>query len=82
MRETQIDAPVGLFGRFARMTVEFDRSVEGRRVWAQSLAGDAAEDVTGEVELRGNTLSIAGATAARVAGAAENELPAIVLKLI
>ena len=64
------------------MTVEFDRPVEGRRVWAQSLAGDAAEDVTGEVELRGNTLSIAGATAARVAGAAENELPAIVLKLI
>lgn len=82
VRETQIDAPVGLFGRFARMTVEFDRSVEGRRVWAQSLAGDAAENVTGEVELRGNTLSIAGATAARVAGAAENELPAIVLKLI
>ena len=82
VRETQIDAPVGLFGRFARMTVEFDRSVEDRRVWAQSLAGDAAEDVTGEVELRGNTLSIAGATAARVAGAAENELPAIVLKLI
>jgi hypothetical protein len=52
--------PFGVFGYFDGLTLIFDKSMRGRRILAQDLAGDEALDISNEVETRGNSLRIAG----------------------
>ena len=77
------DKPVGLFGRFSSLAIEFEQPVENLRVYAQNLLCDAAVDVTAQVMLSGSRLTIPGNLMLTV-GAPEdgdNGIPAIVLKL-
>ncbi len=78
------DAPVGLFGWFASVRIEFDAPIEGRRVVAQSLLADAAEDVTDRVVLSGSRLTVPHAVMRDLCGPFTNEggLPALVLRLV
>ena len=79
------DAPVGIFGRYRRLALRFDRCVEGRRVYAQDLLSDQALHVTGRVGLSDCELVIPGGLidslcdANRAAG--DNSDPGIVLRL-
>ena len=78
------DAPIGVFGRLASLSVAFDRPVEGLRVYAQNLLCDSAEDVTALVSLAGNRLTVPGDLMLRV-GAPENAesgIPAMVIQLM
>ena len=54
------DAPIGLFGRFDTLSIDFGEPVEGRRVFAQNLLADAAQDVTDCVSLSGSRLTVPG----------------------
>ena len=76
-------APVGLFGRFDSLSVDFAEPVEGCTVYAQSLLSDTAEDVTGRVLLSGNRLTVPGSLALGIGAPEdrENGIPAVVLRL-
>ena len=54
------DVPIGIFGYYGQLVLNFDASVEGKKVFAQDLAGDVAEDVTCGVKLSNNQLTIPG----------------------
>lgn len=75
-------APIGLFGRFESLSVDFDEPVEGRRVFAQNLLDDAAQDVSGQVALCGNRMTVPGDLMLRI-GAPEDAargIPAVVFQ--
>ncbi len=52
--------PFGIFGEFDSLTLVGDKSFEGRRIFAQDLAGDEAFDVSEELLVRGNRIQIPG----------------------
>lgn len=52
--EVAVQAPVGIFGFFKGVEIDYTTAVEGRRVFAQDLASSQAEDITGRVK-RGAT---------------------------
>ena len=80
------DRPVGIFGKYKSLTIEFDRPVGQMRVMAQDLCRDAAEDITGAVSLSGRELTIGGEVLDRVCAEAlrpgDDSAPGLVLKLI
>ena len=79
-----VSAPVGLFGRFSSLSVDFDGPVEGRRVYAQDLRADTARDVTDQVALSGSRLTVPGELMLLI-GAPEDPvrgIPAVALRLI
>jgi hypothetical protein len=57
--------PFGVFGHFHGLTLVFDRSLHGRRIFAQDLAGDEAHDISNEVLVRHRSLQIPGETIRR-----------------
>lgn len=78
------EQPVGLFGRFSSLTVDFEEPVEGMRVYAQSLLSDTAEDVTQRVRLSGNLLTVPGKQMLQI-GTPEDPkhgIPALVMQLV
>lgn len=78
------DCPVGIFGRFASLAVEFNEKVEGRRVFAQSLLSDTARDMTSSVCLSDHRLTISGEVMLRV-GMPEDPvkgIPAVMFRLV
>jgi len=52
--------PFGIFGQFDSLTLVFDKSLQGRRILAQDLAGDEAFDVSHAVLAKKNILQIPG----------------------
>ena len=52
--------PFGIFGYFDRLTMVFDRPLQGKQIVAQDLAGDEAVDISHAVQIRGNNLHISG----------------------
>ncbi len=75
--------PIGLFGRFSTLCIDFDAPTEGRRVFAQSLLSDSAEDVTDRVALSGRRLTVPGDLMLHVGTPKDPkaEIPAIVLQM-
>jgi hypothetical protein len=58
--------PFGVFGNFDELTLNFDRSLSGRRILAQDLSGDEAHDISNQVRVRENSLQIPGEVIRRV----------------
>jgi hypothetical protein len=52
--------PFGIFGYFDSLSIIFDRSLQGKRIVAQDLAGDEAIDISRSVQIRESTLHIPG----------------------
>ena len=52
--------PVGVFGVYRTLTVEFDRDITGKRVFAQDLLEDEARDCTDAVTIQGRRLVLDG----------------------
>ncbi|MBQ7687774.1 MAG: hypothetical protein IJT27_01020 [Clostridia bacterium] len=75
--------PVGLFGEFDSLSVEFGEHVEGKTVYAQNFLSDSAQDVTGTVSLSENILTVPGSLMRQLGkpGDEENVIPALVLLL-
>ena len=76
-------APIGLFGSFEALSIEFSEPIEGRTVWGQSLLSNTARDVTGLVSLAGNRLTVPGRLMRQLGGCEgeANAIPAIVLQM-
>lgn len=79
------DRPCGIFGFYRSLRIAFDRSIEGRRVFAQDLASDSAREITHAVTISGDTLFLDGALLEKI-GTAENKeedrsAPALILVL-
>lgn len=55
-----LDAPLGVFGRYASLRLRLPAALDGRRVWAQDLAGDSAVDITERLSLGENSLTFSG----------------------
>jgi len=62
----QYSGPIGIFGRYHSLTLVFDRTLAGQRVFAQDLAGDTPQDVTRRVHISGDHLTIPGAVIDRI----------------
>ncbi|MCL2058026.1 MAG: hypothetical protein FWH01_03060 [Oscillospiraceae bacterium] len=52
--------PIGIFGHYGQLTLEFDDSVAEKTVYAQDMAGDTAFDITSSVKRDGKRLVIPG----------------------
>lgn len=81
-------APVGLFGKFKEVTLVYPAplaSSEAVTVVAQDLAGDTPVDITAEVRIDGNRLTIPGEVISRVglmnATEGDQSAPGMVLKV-
>lgn len=77
------DAPIGLFGSFYSLTIEYPTSVDDKRVYAQNLLSDEAVDITSEIFLSGVGVHIPGKIMTELMphGSPEGEIPAIVIQL-
>ncbi len=58
--------PFGVFGHYRTLTIRLPRPLGRARIVAQDLAGDRAEDVTRQVHVTANTLSLSGALIDRI----------------
>ncbi|MGN0885588.1 MAG: hypothetical protein ACI4RT_01195 [Candidatus Spyradenecus sp.] len=55
------EAPVGIFGDYAQLTLTYDVPLEGKRLYAQSLMGTTPpKDITDQVTCSGSTLILPG----------------------
>lgn len=82
------DALIGIFGYYASLTLKYSESLEGRRIYAEDLlsdvnAADAALDITDEVKIDGNTVTLGGRLLRRIGLSArsnsEPSVPSLVL---
>ena len=80
-------APVGLFGYFKSVTIEYASEAPAKaKIWAQDLAGDTPVEVTAEVKIEGNKIIIPSEVIRRVGlmNATEGDLsgPGLVVKTL
>jgi hypothetical protein len=79
-----VQAPIGLFGSFERVTIRAAGITSASRIWAQDLAGDTPVDVTAQVTLESGSVAIPGALAGRLCprfNEFDDSRPGIVLTL-
>jgi hypothetical protein len=57
---SSLDYPLGVFGRYASLTLHLPEPVDGRAVWVQDLAGDTAVDVSAALEIDNHRLVLPG----------------------
>ena len=55
-----LTGPVGVFGYYNTLTLSFQQDLTGKRVLAQDLLADKAEDITGRVQIDGCNLTLTG----------------------
>lgn len=62
------DVPIGLFGCFKEVTLVFSYMIDGKKqtVYAQDLAGDVPVDITRQVVIKENRLTIPGSIIRRI----------------
>ena len=87
VKGSEWDAPVGLFGYFKSVTIEYPSvAPEKARIWAQDLAGDTPVDITAEVKIDGNEIRIPGDVIKKVGlmNATEGDLsgPGLVMNVL
>ena len=87
VKDADISAPVGVFGMFNSLTVEFSSPVpHGARVLSQDLTGKEAFDVTALAEICGNRMTFDGRDLRMLGkwdrGHRDSSDPSLVLKVI
>lgn len=65
--------PIGIFGPYRTLTLEFDEPVAQRRILAQDLAGDWAVEITNDVKRENRTLTLSGELIDRVGLSAKTQ---------
>ncbi len=78
------EKPVGVFGSFISLSVDFTEPVDGCRVYAQNLLCDTAVDVTAQAAISGCRLTLPGEVMRRI-GAPEADgsgIPATVMRVL
>ena len=52
--------PIGIFGRYETLIIDFLDKMDNAKVWGQDLAGDTAVDITEKVKIEGSRLIVPG----------------------
>ena len=77
--------PIGIFGHYDELVIEFKETVQPNHVWAQDLLANTAIDIKKKVTIQGNSISIPGELIERVGTSAGDKgdisVPGLVLKL-
>lgn len=77
--------PIGIFGHFDELVIEFPETINPKNIWAQDLLAEKATDIMSKVKIEGNTLSIPGELIDKIGTSAGDEgdisVPGMVLKL-
>ncbi|MBC8160165.1 MAG: hypothetical protein H7Z42_03015 [Roseiflexaceae bacterium] len=55
------DVPIGVFGHYQTLTLRLDTPLGQRRIWAQDLAGNQAQDITTQATNDGTQITLPGA---------------------
>lgn len=66
-------APVGIFGFFKGIEIEYTADMKGKRVYAQDLASNQAEDITACVKIQDNRLYVDGNILGRIGSMAQSD---------
>ncbi len=56
----KLTGPIGIFGYYKSLTLTFDVSMSGRTILAQDILDNQAKDITAQVIINGNTLTLPG----------------------
>lgn len=54
-----INAPVGIFGKFEKLELCFEQNIEGKKVYMQKMSEYEAEEITEKVKIKGEKIEIA-----------------------
>lgn len=58
---SDITKPIGVFGHYSQLVLEFDTAIEeGVSIWMQDLIADRAVDISSDVTINGNSITIDG----------------------
>ncbi|WP_265594226.1 hypothetical protein [Haloferula sp. BvORR071] len=52
--------PIGIFGHYQTLTLSFDTPMKGRKVLAQDILDHQAKDITAQVVIKDNTITLPG----------------------
>jgi len=52
--------PIGVFGHYKTLSIEFDNLTKPKAIWAQDLASDRSENILDRVQIRDNVLTVPG----------------------
>lgn len=77
--------PIGIFGHYKSLTIEFENNIENKKIYAQDLAADEAEDITEKVAVSGNKITLSGEIIDRIGltvKEVDTELPGLIVKII
>ncbi len=58
--------PIGIFGKYHSLTLHFDAPTFGRTILAQDILSNQAEDVTSQVLIEGNSITLPGTLIERI----------------
>ena len=76
----------GVFGKMAELTLVYDGDISAKRVFAQDLAADTAEEITDVCAVDGREITVSGAVLERIGTSAntdgDNSAPGLVITLI
>jgi hypothetical protein len=56
----KLTGPIGIFGRYKTLTLTFDVPLTNHIIFAQDILDNQAKDITVEVLINGNTLTLPG----------------------
>ena len=80
-----VTQPIGIFGHYDELVIEFPETIKPKNVWAQDLLAESATDIRSKVKIDGNTLSISGALIDKIGTSAGDKgdvsVPGLVIKL-
>ncbi|MCL2287207.1 MAG: hypothetical protein FWC32_12705 [Firmicutes bacterium] len=84
LEECPADCPIGIFGYYGQLTLGFDKTVNGKKIYAQDLACDTAVDITKDVTVDDTRLTICGSLIRKISGslADDKSEPGIVILLV
>ena len=82
----KVDLPIGIFGEINEVNIEFDKSVEDKKIFAQDLASEEAVDITSECIVNENIVKISGELIDKIGKSkncfADQSKPGLVVKLV
>jgi len=84
LEECPTDHPIGIFGYYGQLTLGFDKTIKGKKIYAQDLACDTAVEVTNVVAVDNDRLTISGDLIRKISGSLVDDKsePGIVILLV
>lgn len=68
-----LEQKIGIFGYYKNLTLVFDKSIAKKAIWAQDLAASKAINITKQVKVQGNTITIPGSIIEKIGKMAQLE---------